>query len=69
MKTLKIYKEDGEFVIERSDESKRHIRKRYFLDEKDLEDALIAYSYVIDNYKIETTNEVHEIVKKYLQIP
>ncbi len=66
MKTLKIYKENDEFVIENINEMNK-ARKRYFLDEEDLKQALVAYSYVIDNYRVETSKDVREIVNRHLR--
>lgn len=65
MKILKIYKEDGEFVIERISES-NDVRKRYFLAEGDLKEALAAYSFVINDYQVDVSEEIRPIVTKYL---
>lgn len=65
MKFLNIYKENGEFVIERISES-NEIRKRYFLAEGDLKEALAAYKFVINDYQVEVSEEVRAIVAKCL---
>lgn len=67
MKIMRIYKENGEFVIKRINEL-NEVRKRYFLAEEDLKEALAAYKFVIHDYKIETDEEVKEIVNKYIDI-
>lgn len=67
MKILRIYKENGEFVIKRINEL-NEVRKRYFLAEEDLKEALAAYSFVIHDYQIEIADEIKGIVKKYINI-
>lgn len=61
MKKLLIYKENGEFVIERVNEF-NHATKRYFVSEDGLKEGLNAYRPVIEEYQIEPTDEVWALV-------
>lgn len=64
-KTLKVYKENGEFVIERVN-GFNHATKRYFITEEGLKEGLDAYNFVIDDYEIEASKEVWALVINYL---
>jgi hypothetical protein len=61
VKTLKVYKENGDFVIERINEF-NHATKRLFVTEEGFKEGLDAYQPVIDEYEIEATEDVQELV-------
>jgi hypothetical protein len=65
MKILKIYKENGEFVIERVNEFD-HATKRFFITEEGLKEGLDAYYSVIDEYEIEASRDVWTLVVNHL---
>lgn len=65
MKKLLIYKENGEFVIERVNEF-NHATKRYFVSEGGLKEGLDAYLPVIDEYQIEADEDVWALVINHL---
>jgi hypothetical protein len=65
-KTLKIYKENGEFVIERVNEF-NHATKRFFITEEGLKEGLDPY--VMDGlnaYRLEVSEELWALVVNYL---
>lgn len=65
MKKLKVYKENGEFVIERVNEF-NHATKRRFITEEGLKDGLDAYHPVISEYEIEPSEDVRTLVINHL---
>lgn len=65
MKTLKIYKENGEFVIEHVN-SFNHATKRYFITENGLKEGLDAYKPVMDEYEIKASEDVWALVINHL---
>jgi hypothetical protein len=56
-KTIKIYKENGEFVIEIINEF-NHATKRIFATEEGLKEGLDVYHSVIHEYEIEASENV-----------
>ncbi|WP_087974584.1 hypothetical protein [Oceanobacillus rekensis] len=65
MKTLKIYKDNNEFVIERVNEF-NHATKRTYISEEGLKEALQSYKPVIEEYEIEVSKELWAFVINYL---
>lgn len=65
MKTLKVYKENGEFVIERMDEF-NHSIKSNFITEEGLKEGLDAYDTVIDEYDVQVSKDLWTLVIKHL---
>lgn len=65
MKKLRIYKENGEFVIERVNEF-NHAFKRSFITEEGLKEGLDAYLPVMEEYKIEASEDVRALVINHL---
>lgn len=65
MKTLKIYKQNDEFVIERVNEF-NHATKRFFITEEGLKEGLDAYRLVIEQYEIEASEDVWALVINHL---
>lgn len=65
MKTLKVYKENGEYVIERVNEF-NHATKRYFITEEGLKEGLDAYLPVISEYEIEISDDLWALVINHL---
>lgn len=65
MKTLKVYKENDEFVIERVNEF-NHSTKRFFITEEGLKEGIDAYHAVIDEYEIQVVKELQTLVIKHL---
>lgn len=65
MKKLRIYKENGEFCIERVNQFD-HATKRFFISEKGFKEGLIAYRPVIDEYEIEISKELYAFVAKFM---
>ncbi|MCM3800057.1 hypothetical protein M4A92_15790 [Caldibacillus thermoamylovorans] len=65
MKKLKIFKENGEFVIERFNEF-NHSEKRYFITEEGLKEGLDAYLHVMEEYEIEASEDVWALVINHL---
>lgn len=57
MKTLKVYKENDEFVIERVNEF-NHATKRYFITEDGLKEGLDSYQSVIHEYRLEEAQDL-----------
>lgn len=73
MKQLKIYKENGEFVLERINQFD-HATKRYFITENGLLEALDQYQHVMHEYElsIEQGQDLigliaHHLAKKPIQ--
>jgi hypothetical protein len=65
-KTLKIYKENGEFVIERVNEF-NHATKRYFITEEGLKEGLDPYVMdEINAYRLEVSEDLRSLVADYL---
>lgn len=65
MKTLKVYRENGEFVIERVNEF-NHATKRFFITEQGLKEGIDAYLPVISEYEIEASEDVWALVINHL---
>jgi len=65
MKKLLIYKENGEFVIERVNEF-NHAFKRNFISEQGLLEGLQSYQPVIDEYELEVSDELWSLVLNFL---
>lgn len=65
MKKLKIYKENGEFVIERVNQF-NHATKRLFISEEGLKEGLQSYQMVISEYELEVSEELWAFVIKFL---
>lgn len=65
MKTLKVYKDNGEFVIERVNEFK-HATKRFFITEEGLKEGLDAYQPIIEQYEIEASEDLRELVTNHM---
>ncbi len=65
MKKLKIYMENGEFVIEHVN-SIGHSTKRSFLSENGLKESLDSYAAVIDQYELEVSDELWAMVLNYV---
>ncbi|UTV31694.1 hypothetical protein [Bacillus altitudinis] len=57
MKTLKVYKENGEFVIERVNEF-NHAFKRFYITEDGLKEGLDAYQPFIHEYRLEVSQDL-----------
>jgi len=64
-KTLKIYKENNEFVVERINQF-NHATKRRYLTENGLKEALKAYKPVLSEYDIDASDEIWSQVLNYL---
>lgn len=61
-KTLKIYKENNEFVIERD-----HATKLSFISDKEFKEGLDAHRPVMDEYEIvEVSEELWALVVNHL---
>lgn len=65
LKKLKVYKENGEFVVERNNEF-NHATKRSFLTEDGLLEGLEAYTNVLDDYEVEVSKELWAKVINFL---
>lgn len=65
MKKLKIYKENGEFVIERVNQF-NHATKRLFISEEGLKEGLQSYQMVIDEYELEVSEELWALVNNFV---
>ncbi|HAJ4014852.1 hypothetical protein MXL46_20910 [Heyndrickxia sporothermodurans] len=65
MKKLRIYKENGEFVIERVNQFD-HATKRFFTSEEGLKEGLQAYQPVMDEYELEVSDELWAFVINFL---
>jgi hypothetical protein len=65
MKQLKIYKESGEYVIERVNEF-NHTTKRFFATEEGLLGGLQAYQPVLSEYDIQVSEDLRGTVINYL---
>jgi len=66
MKRLLIYKESGEFVIERVNEF-NHAFKRHFISEQGLLEGLHSYRQVISEYELEVSEELWPMVLNFLK--
>jgi hypothetical protein len=65
MKQLKIFKDSGEYVIERINEF-NHSTKRSFITEEGLLDGLQAYQSVISEYDVQVSEELWGTVINFL---
>lgn len=65
MKKLQIYKENGEFVIERVNQFD-HATKRFFMLEEGFKEGLQAYKPVINEYELEVSEELWAFVINFL---
>lgn len=65
MKKLQVYKENGEFVIERVNEF-NHAWKRSFISEEALKEGLRAYKDVLADYQLDVSDELWAFVINYL---
>jgi hypothetical protein len=65
VKKLKIYKHNGEYVIERVNQF-NHSTKRFFITEVGLIEGIEAYMPVIGEYEIELSEDLLEVVKGQL---
>ncbi|TDY53735.1 hypothetical protein [Bacillus subtilis] len=54
MKTLKVYKENGEFIIERVND---HATKRFFITEEGLKEGLDGLTSLISEYELEVSDD------------
>lgn len=63
LKTMKIYKENNEFVIEASD----HATKQVFATEMDLKAGLDVYLDVIHEYELDVSENLLALVIHYLK--
>ncbi|WP_456275068.1 hypothetical protein [Bacillus sp. AK031] len=68
MKKLSIYKENGEFVIERTNEF-NHATKRLFASEEGLKDGIQAYMDFLDEYELNVSDELWATVINILNSP
>lgn len=66
MKKLKIYKEKGEFVIERVNQFDTSF-KRFYLTEEGLIEGLDAFRPVLHEYNIVPSDDVRQIVTSYFR--
>lgn len=65
MKKLKIYKESGEFVIERVNEFD-HATKRFFITKEGLLEGLQAYESVLADYDLVVDTDLFATVINFL---
>ncbi|WP_299833688.1 hypothetical protein [uncultured Metabacillus sp.] len=65
MKKLLIYKENGEFVMERVNEF-NHAVKRHFISEEGLLEGLQSYQQVIAEYELEVIDELWPLVVNFI---
>ncbi|MDC3422867.1 hypothetical protein NC661_21215 [Aquibacillus koreensis] len=65
MRKLKIYMENGEFIVERINEF-NNATKRTFLTEEGLLEGLGAYIEVLDQYELEVSDELWAKVINFL---
>ncbi|RDU34712.1 hypothetical protein DRW41_22060 [Neobacillus piezotolerans] len=65
VKKLKVYKKDGEFVIERINEF-NHSWKKSFVTEEGLKAGLDSYRPVMDEYEIEAADGLFALVANHL---
>ncbi|WP_240628763.1 hypothetical protein [Bacillus salacetis] len=68
MKKLHVYKEQGEFVIERINQFD-HATKRTFLSEKGLFEGLQNYQDVLQEYDLDVSEELWARVIQFLSTP
>lgn len=68
MKKLQVYKENGEFVIERVNQF-NHATKRFFITEDGLKEGLQAYKWVLHEYELEVSKELWAFVIKIVNSP
>jgi hypothetical protein len=61
MKKLFIYRENGEFVIERVNQF-NHATKRVFVSEEGLQEGIQAYSHVLDEYILQVAEDLWGMV-------
>lgn len=65
MKKLKIYKENGDFVIERINEF-NHAFKRHFITEQGLLEGLQSYQPVMEQYELDVSKELSALITTFL---
>ncbi|MDU1847572.1 MAG: hypothetical protein E6778_18755 [Niallia nealsonii] len=65
MRTLRINKQENEFVIEHVN-SFGHGTKRFFITENGLKEGLDAYAPVIGEYELEVSEELWGFVLNYV---
>lgn len=65
MKKLWIYKENGEFCIERMNQF-NHATKRFFISEEGLKEGLQAYQSVIEEYELDVSEELWAFVINFM---
>jgi hypothetical protein len=68
MKKLLIYKENGEFAIERVNEF-NHASKQYFISEQSFLEGLQSYQQVMADYELEVSDELWSLVINFLNKP
>jgi hypothetical protein len=68
MKKLLIYKENGEFVIEKVNEFK-DASKQSFISEQGFLEGLQSYQQVIADYELEVSDELWSLVINFLNKP
>jgi hypothetical protein len=66
VKKLRVYMENGEYVIERVNEF-NHATKRFFITEEGLKEGLDAYEPVIAEYELEVAEALWALVINHLQ--
>ena len=64
-KTLKVYKENDAFVIERVNEFD-HSFKRYFITEEGLKEGVDSYHLVMDEYDLQVSEDLWAMIIKHL---
>ncbi|MBZ5753448.1 hypothetical protein [Metabacillus rhizolycopersici] len=68
MKKMLIYKENGEFVIERVSEF-NHDSKQNFISEQGFLEGLQSYQQVMAEYELEVSDELWSLVINFLNKP
>lgn len=68
MKKLSIYKQNDEFVIERTNQF-NHATKRFFTSEEGLKEGIQAYMDFLDEYELNVSNELWATVINILNSP
>ncbi len=65
MRTLRITKQEGEFIIEHVN-SFGHATKRFFITENGLKEGLNAYAPIIGQYELEVSDNLWTLVLNYV---
>ena len=65
MKTLKIYMDNGEYVVEKVTEFD-HSRRNFFATENGLKECLNAYKPVLDEYELEVSADLWAMVINHI---